>query len=325
MTEPGRHLAYNESCAPYVDDRKLKMIQINQNEKIGFIGLGIMGQPMAGHLLAAGYEVSVYDLRRESMEIAAEHGAVPCSSPAEVASLSDIIITMVPDSQDVEAAIAGDGGVLNGVQNGAVVIDMSTIDPTTGQRMAELLRDRGAEMLDAPVTGGAIGAQNATLSIFVGGDAEVFARCQPVLDVLGGSVMYMGAGGMGHTAKLANQILGATAMMGVAEAFVLAQKAGLDLRAFYEAATQGAGDSWHLRTLGPKILAGDFAPGFMAKHMRKDMRLASQTAIALDSPAPVTVIIGQLYGALMAAGLGDEGHHAIVKVIEQMAAAEARA
>lgn len=299
-------------------------MKMNQTEKIGFVGLGIMGQPMSGHLLAAGYEVSVYDLRRESMEVAAEHGAVPCSSPAEVASLSDIIITMVPDSQDVEAAISGEGGILSGIQHGSVVIDMSTIDPAIGQKMAVLLRDQNAEMLDAPVTGGAIGAQNASLSIFVGGEQAVFERCLPVLDVLGGSVMYMGRGGMGHTAKLANQILGATAMIGIAEAFVLAKKAGLDLNAFYDATTKGSGDSWHLRTLGPKIISGDFTPGFMAKHMRKDMRLAAQTATTLDSPVPVTAVIGQLYGALIAAGLGDEGHHALIKVIEQMAVSEAR-
>ncbi len=298
---------------------------MEQTEKIGFVGLGIMGQPMAEHLLAAGYEVAVYDIRRESMEIAAEHGATPCSSPAEVASFSDVIITMVPDSSDVEAVISGEGGVLSGVQHGSVVIDMSTIEPKTGQKMASLLQERGAEMLDAPVTGGSVGAQNASLSIFVGGNEAIFRRCGPILDVMGGSVMYMGGGGMGHTAKLANQILGVTAMMGVAEAFVFAKKAGLDLAAFCEAATQGAGDSWHLRTLGPKIIAGDFDPGFVAKHMRKDMRLASQTAIALESPAPVTAIIGQFYGALMAAGLGDEGHHAIIKVIEQMAETEARA
>ncbi len=298
---------------------------MEQSEKIGFVGLGIMGQPMSGHLLAAGYEVAVYDLKREAMEIAAEHGATPCASPAEVASLSDVVITMVPDSPDVEEAIAGEGGVLSGIQGGSVVIDMSTIEPAVGQKMAALLQEKDADMLDAPVTGGAVGAQNASLSIFVGGEQAVFQRCQPILDVLGGSVMYMGSGGMGHTAKLANQILGVTAMVGVAEAFVLAKKAGLDLNAFCEAATQGAGDSWHLRTLGPKIIAGDFDPGFMAKHMRKDMRLAAQTAISLDSPAPVTAMIGQLYGALMAGGFGDEGHHAIVRVIEQMADAEARA
>ncbi len=295
-----------------------------QSEKVGFVGLGIMGQPMSAHLLAAGYEVAVYDLRREAMEVAAEHGATPCASPAEVASLSDVTITMVPDSHDVVAAISGEGGVLSGIQRGSVVIDMSTIDPATGQEMAEQLRQKGAEMLDAPVTGGSVGAENASLSIFVGGDGNVFQRCLPILEVMGGSVMYMGQGGMGHTAKLANQILGVTSMIGVAEAFVLAKKAGLDLNAFCEAATQGAGDSWHLRTLGPKIIAGDFEPGFMAKHMRKDMRLASQTAISLDSPAPVTALIGQLYGALMAAGVGDEGHHAIIKVIEQMAKADAR-
>lgn len=298
---------------------------MEQTEKIGFIGLGIMGQPMSVHLIAAGYDVAVYDLRRESMEIAAEHGATPCVSPAEVATLSDVIITMVPDSPDVEAAISGEGGVMSGIQGGSVVIDMSTIDPATGQKMAAMLQQKGADMLDAPVTGGAIGAQNASLSIFVGGEEPVFQRCKPILDVMGGSVMYMGRGGMGHTAKLANQILGVTSMIGVAEAFVLAKKAGLDLQAFSEAATHGAGDSWHLRTLGPKIIAGDFDPGFMAKHMRKDMRLAAQTAIALDSPAPVTALIGQLYGALIAAGIGEEGHHAIIKVIEQMAHAEARA
>lgn len=299
-------------------------IEVAQSEKIGFIGLGIMGQPMSRHLLAAGYEVSVFDLLQQNMEVAAEHGAKPRSSAAEVAGVSDVVITIVPDSPDVEAVISGGKGVLEGVQNGSVVIDMSTIDPATGQQMASLLREKGAEMLDAPVTGGSVGAENATLSIFVGGDEQVFQRCQPILDVLGGSVMYMGKGGMGHTAKLANQILGVTAMVGVAEAFVMAKKAGLDLTAFCEAATKGAGDSWHLRTLGPKIIAGDFDPGFMAKHMRKDMRLAAETAIALDSPAPITASIGQLYGALMAAGLGDEGHHAIVKVIEQMANAEAR-
>ncbi len=295
-----------------------------RNERIGFVGLGIMGQPMSGHLMAAGYEVSVYDLRRESIEIAAEHGATPCASPAEVASLSDVTITMVPDSPDVEAAIAGEGGVLDGVQRGSVVIDMSTIDPSTGQRLGERLAEQGVYLLDAPVTGGSVGAQNATLSIFVGGDREAFDRCLPVLEVMGGSVMYMGGPGMGHTAKLANQILGATAMAGVAEAFVLAKKAGLDLEAFCQAATQGAGDSWHLRTLGPKIIAGEFEPGFMAKHMRKDMRLAAQAAIDLDSPVPVTGIIGQLYGALSASGLGEEGHHALIKVIEQMAQARAR-
>jgi 3-hydroxyisobutyrate dehydrogenase len=297
---------------------------MTESEKIGFVGLGIMGMPMSGHLLNAGYEVSVYDIRRATVQEAAQRGAVACGSPAEAASLSDIIITMVPDSPDVETVIAGENGILDGVQHGSVVIDMSTIDPATGQRMAERLREKGADMLDAPVTGGAIGAQNATLSIFVGGSAESFERCKPVLERLGASVMHMGPGGMGHTAKLANQILGAACMMGVAEAFVFAKKAGLDLRTFYEAATRGAGTSWHLEKLGPKIIAGDFAPGFMAKHMRKDLRLAAQAAGSVDAPVPVSAVIGQLYGALSAAGRGDEGHHAIVRVIEMLAEEEAR-
>lgn len=297
---------------------------MTESEKIGFVGLGIMGMPMSGHLLDAGYEVSVYDINREAVGAAAERGAVACGSPAEVASLSDVIITMVPDSHNVEEVIGGENGIIDGVQQGSIVIDMSTIDPATGQRMAELLREQGADMLDAPVTGGAIGAQNATLSIFVGGNAESFERCQPVLERLGASVMHMGAGGMGHTAKLANQILGAACMMGVAEAFVFAHKAGLDLNTFCEAATHGAGDSWHLRTLGPKIIDDDFAPGFMAKHMRKDLRLAVQSASEVEAPTPISAAIGQLYGALSASGNGEEGHHAIIRVIETMAQSEAR-
>jgi 3-hydroxyisobutyrate dehydrogenase len=293
-------------------------------EKIGFIGLGIMGRLMSGHLLDAGYEVAGFDVNPAALDGAVASGLVGCGSPSEVAARSSVVITMVPDSADVEMVISGTDGVLEGITPGSVVVDMSTIAPETGQRMASLLREKGVEMLDAPVTGGAIGAQNATLSVFVGGDAGTFERCKPVLDRMGSSVTYVGQGGMGHTAKLANQILGAACMAGVAEAFVFAKKAGLDLRTFYDAATKGAGNSWHLENQGLKIIEGDFAPGFMAKHMRKDLRLAAQAAGGLEVPLPVSAIIGQLYGAVLAAGRGEEGHHALARVLETLAGTEAR-
>jgi len=293
-------------------------------EKVGLIGPGIMGQPMGMNLINAGYSLWVFSRTPDRAQPLVDAGATRCDTPRSVTEQADIIISIVSDTPDVEAVVLDENGVLEGASAGKVLVDMSTISPIATRKISAALEEKGMEMLDAPVTGGAVGAQNATLSIFVGGDADSFERCKPVLETLGASVMHMGAGGMGHTAKLANQILGATCMMGVAEAFVFAHKAGLDLDTFYEAATRGAGDSWHLRTLGPKIIEGDFAPGFMAKHMRKDLRLAVQSASEVDAPTPISAAIGQLYGALSASGRGEEGHHAIVRVIEMLAQAEAR-
>ena len=293
-------------------------------EKIGFIGLGIMGTPMAGHLLDAGYEVNAFDVRPAAVADVRSRGAKACESPAAVAAFSDIIIIMVPDSPDVEAVIAGDGGVLEGIRAGSVVIDMSTISPATGQKMSGLLGERGTRFVDAPVTGGASGARDATLSILAGGDAESYERVLPVLRVLGSNVTHMGPGGSGHAAKLANQILGIGCMIGVAEGLVFAKKMGLDLRTFVEAASKGASTSWMLERLGPAILDGDFAPGFMARHMRKDLRLAAEAAGEVHAALPMATLVGQLYEQLLAEDEGDLGHHAIVKVIERLSNQEAR-
>ncbi len=296
-------------------------------ERIGFVGLGIMGTPMAGHVLAGGHAVTAYDLDPARVKALAAKGAKAAASPKEVAAASDIVITMVPDSPDVERAIAGPEGVMQGARRGAVVADMSTISPAVSKSLAARLKARGVEMLDAPVTGGMVGAQTAALSIFVGGDAAVFERCLPVLRLMGKTVNYMGPAGMGHTAKLANQVLGMACMTGVAEALVFAKKAGLDLDTFIKAASQGAAQSWHLEKTGPKIVAGDFAPGFMAKHMQKDLRLALETAGELGVAMPSTAVVAQLYRALQARGPDamSQGHHAIVQVIEQLANTEARA
>ena len=296
------------------------------NERIGFVGLGMMGLPMAKNLVEAGYTVTVFDLDAGAIEEAQEFGASPASTGAEVAAQSDIIITMVPDSPHVEAAIAGNGGIIEGIRAESVVIEMSTILPETGKRMAELLAEKGADFVDAPVTGGVAGAEAGSMSILVGGDAEAFERTLPVLSILGGDITHMGPVGAGHTTKIANQLIGVATLAGLSEAFVLAKKSGLDMQTFYDAVKNGAGRSWALETLGPKILKGDFSPGFMVKHIQKDLRLAGQLADDTGTSIPTTSLIAQLYHAVQAESPEaiNQGHQALIQAIEKLSNAEAR-
>ena len=296
------------------------------NERIGFVGLGMMGLPMAKNLVEAGYTVTVFDLDAGAIEEAQGFGASPASTGAEVAAQSDIILTMVPDSPHVEAAIAGNGGIIEGIRAESVVIEMSTILPETGKRMAELLAEKGADFVDAPVTGGVAGAEAGSMSILVGGDAEAFERTLPVLSVLGGDITHMGPVGAGHTTKIANQLIGVATLAGLSEAFVLAKKSGLDMQTFYDAVKNGAGRSWALETLGPKILKGDFSPGFMVKHMQKDLRLAGQLADDTGTSIPTTSLISQLYHAVQAESPEaiNQGHQALIQAIEKLSNAEAR-
>ncbi|MCH7970138.1 MAG: NAD(P)-dependent oxidoreductase [Chloroflexi bacterium] len=296
-------------------------------ERIGFVGLGMMGMPMSRNLVEAGYAVTVFDLDGAAVEQALTFGASSASTGSEVAAQSDIIITMVPDSPHVEAAIAGPDGILEGVKAGSVVIDMSTISPATGKKMAALLEEKSVNFVDAPVTGGVEGAEAGTLSILVGGNAEAFERTLPVLNVLGGNVTHMGPVGSGHTTKIANQLIGVATLAGISEAFVLAKKAGLDLQLFFDAVKNGAGRSWALETLGPKILKGDFSPGFMVKHMQKDLRLAAQLAADTGTSIPTTSLIAQLYHSIQAEGpeATSQGHQALIQAIEKLSNAEARA
>ncbi len=296
------------------------------NERIGFVGLGMMGLPMAKNLVEAGYTVTVFDLDAGAIEEAQGFGASPASTGAEVAAQSDIIITMVPDSPHVEAAIAGNGGIIEGIRAESVVIEMSTILPETGKRMAELLAEKGADFVDAPVTGGVAGAEAGSMSILVGGDAEAFERTLPVLSILGGDITHMGPVGAGHTTKIANQLIGVATLAGLSEAFVLAKKSGLDMQTFYDAVKNGAGRSWALETLGPKILKGDFSPGFMVKHMQKDLRLAGQLADDTGTSIPTTSLIAQLYHAVQAESPEaiNQGHQALIQAIEKLSNAEAR-
>ena len=296
------------------------------NERIGFVGLGMMGLPMAKNLVEAGYTVTVFDLDAGAIEEAQGFGASPASTGAEVAAQSDIIITMVPDSPHVEAAIAGNGGIIEGIRAESVVIEMSTILPETGKRMAELLAEKGADFVDAPVTGGVAGAEAGSMSILVGGDAEAFERTLPILSILGGDITHMGPVGAGHTTKIANQLIGVATLAGLSEAFVLAKKSGLDMQTFYDAVKNGAGRSWALETLGPKILKGDFSPGFMVKHMQKDLRLAGQLADDTGTSIPTTSLISQLYHAVQAESPEaiNQGHQALIQAIEKLSNAEAR-
>ena len=298
----------------------------NGKENIGFVGLGMMGLPMAQNLVEAGYGVTVFDLDSSSVAKAEAFGASSASSAAETASKSDIVITMVPDSPHVEVVIAGPDGILEGINKGSVVIDMSTIAPETGRKMAKLLEAKGANFVDAPVTGGVEGAEAGTLAILVGGNAEAFERTLPVLNVLGGNVVHMGPVGSGHTTKIANQLIGVATVAGMSEAFVLAKKAGLDMQLFYDAVKNGAGRSWALESLGPKILKGDFSPGFMVKHMQKDLRLAGDLAAETGTSIPTTSLIAQLYRAVQADGpeATNQGHQALIQAIEKLSNDEAR-
>ena len=286
----------------------------------------MMGLPMARNLIDDGYEVTVFDLDKATIEKAEVFDATPKESGAQVAEVSSIIITMVPDSPHVEAAIAGASGIIKGISRGSILIDMSTISPETGKKMARLLSGKGAGFIDAPVTGGVMGAETGTLSILVGGDAETVERALPVLNVLGDNVTHMGPVGSGHTAKIANQILGAATLAGIGEAFVLAKKAGLNLQTFFEAVSKGAGQSWLLDICGPQILSGDFTPGFMVKHMQKDLRLAEETGAQTGTSLPTTNLVAQLYRSIQAEGPDavNQGAQALVKTIEKLSNAQAR-
>ena len=288
-------------------------------KRIGFIGLGVMGKPMATNLLKAGYPLTVWNRTRSKMEDLVKMGATPGESPKDVAEKSDVVITMVTDSAAVEAVILGPSGVIEGVRPGMIVIDMSTISPSVTRRIAEKLREKGVEMLDAPVSGGDIGAKQATLSIMVGGSEEVFKECLPIFEVLGKRITYMGTNGMGQMTKLCNQVICALNIQAVCEGLILGAKAGLDLEKLLSVVTAGAASSWMLSNLGPKMIKRDFEPGFKMVHQQKDLRLALAQAEELGLPLPGTALVNQMFRAVEAAGLGEKGTQAAIVAVENLA------
>jgi len=288
-------------------------------KRIGFIGLGVMGKPMAINLLRAGYPLTVWNRTRSKMDELIAMGANGANSPREVAERSDVVITMVSDSPDVEEVILGPNGVIHGARPGLIVIDMSTISPKVTRKISEELAKKGVRMLDAPVSGGEKGAKEATLSIMVGGPRDVFEECLPIFEVLGKKITYMGPSGMGQTAKLCNQVICALNIQAVCEGLMLGAKAGLDVRKLLEAVSAGAASSWMLVNLGPKMIERDFKPGFKIRHQQKDLRLALELAAELGLPLPGTALVHQILRIAEAEGLGEEGTQAAIVAMERIA------
>jgi len=291
----------------------------DKKKRIGFIGLGVMGRPMALNLLKAGYPMVVWNRTRSKMKPLLEAGAEGADSPREVAEKSDVVITMVTDSPDVEEVILGPNGVIHGAHPGLIVIDMSTISPTVTRRIARKLAEKGVKMLDAPVSGGDIGAKKGTLSIMVGGPKETFEECLPIFEVLGKKITYMGPSGMGQTTKLCNQVICALNIQAVCEGLMLGAAAGLDLKKLLEVVTAGAAGSWMLSNLGPKMIERDFRPGFKISHQQKDLRLVLSFASELKLPLPGTALVQQMLRSVEAEGLGDKGTQAAIVAMEKIA------
>ena len=287
-------------------------------EKIGFIGLGIMGKPMSLNLLKAGFSVTVYNRTEAKADELVKAGAQKAATPAEVAGNSDIIITIVSDTADVQEVILAENGVIEGVKSGSVVIDMSTISPAVTKEIAEKLQEKNVEMLDAPVSGGDTGAINGTLAIMVGGNEYTFKRCLPVFEAMGKTITYVGGNSMGQTTKLCNQILVTVTNMAVSEAVLFAQKAGLDANVMIEATKGGAAGSWQLANLGPKMVAEDYAPGFMIDLQQKDLRLVLEAAREMNLPLPAAGFVNQLFAGSQNRGEGRLGTQALIKSIKRI-------
>tara|TARA_B100001971_G_C18179786_1_gene532080 strand:+ start:167 stop:1063 length:897 start_codon:yes stop_codon:yes gene_type:complete len=292
------------------------------DKRVGFIGLGIMGMPMAHNLIKAGFGVVVYNRTASKTERIVSEGARKADSPRELASEASVVITIVSDTPDVESVILGENGVIEGIKPDSVVIDMSTISPQATLGIAARLGEKGVHMLDAPVSGGEQGAINSALSIMVGGDAEVLKRCQPIFEAMGKNIIHVGSNSMGQTVKLMNQILVAGTLNAVVEALVFAQKSGVDLEKAISAVEGGAAGSWQLTNLAPRIIRRDFDPGFMINLMQKDLNLVMETAGELGVPLLATSFVQQMFYSLQSAGEGKSGTQALVKAMERLTGVE---
>lgn len=288
-------------------------------ERVGFIGLGIMGAPMAANLLKAGFPVTVWNRTPSRMAPLLELGAAGAGSPAEAAAVSSITISCVTSSPDVEAVTLGPGGIIEGAAPGSVHIDCSTIAPETARQVAAALSARGIAMLDAPVSGGDVGARAGTLAIMAGGDPAVFERCLPVLRAMGSTIVHVGPIGSGQVVKLCNQVAGGLNLLAMAEAISLARGAGVDPAKMLEVVSAGAAGSWMLSNLGPRAIRGDYAPGFMVDLMQKDLHLVLAEAARGHTPLPGTALVSQLFQVIQAQGRGADGTQSIVDALQRLA------
>ena len=287
--------------------------------RIAFIGLGVMGQPMAGHLLAAGHQVHVHTRTKAKARAIINRGAAWAPSPAEAASQADVVFICVTDTPDVQAVVMGDKGVADAARRGMIVVDHSTISPSATRAIARDLALRGIRFLDAPLSGGDVGARNATLSIMVGGDRDAFDKVLPLLKLMGKSISHCGPSGAGQLTKLVNQICVSVTNMAVCEALVFAKRNGLNLEKTIEAVAGGAAGSWQLANLGPRMIKHDLAPGFTIDLQQKDLNLVLQTAEESNTSLPAASLVHQLFTAAQAAGHGKDGTQALYTVLEKLA------
>lgn len=287
--------------------------------RLGFIGLGTMGRPMARNLLKEGFAVTVCGRRKPIVDEMVAEGAISAESPREVAQSSDAIITILPDSPDVREVVTGANGILSGARSGMIVIDMSTISPSVTREIAEMASERGVEYLDAPVSGGEPGAIAGTLSIMVGGKSDVYEKCLPIFRALGKNIVHMGEVGMGQATKLCNQVICVLNIQAVCEGLMLGSKAGLDMEKLLSVVSGGAASSWMLSNLGPKMLQRDFEPGFKVKLQQKDLRLALAAADELGLSLPGMSLVHQLFNSVEAAGMSEKGTQALVTALEKLA------
>ncbi|MDX9698712.1 MAG: 2-hydroxy-3-oxopropionate reductase [Rhodocyclaceae bacterium] len=286
--------------------------------KVGFIGLGLMGRPMALNLLKAGHELWVWSRRAEAMQPLLDAGAGGCAHAAEVASRAEVVISMVADAPDVEQVALGTHGVVEGAKPGLIFVDMSTIAPAAAQSMAARLGEQGVVMLDAPVSGGEVGAINATLTIMVGGDEAAFGAVRPLFEAMGRTVSLIGASGAGQVAKACNQILTGVGVAAVAEALNFAQRSGVDAARVREALLGGFAYSKILENHGQRMLERNFRPGFKAWMHQKDMRIVMEEAHRLGLALPAAAATTQMFNALVGSGLGEEDSVAMLKLLERM-------
>jgi 2-hydroxy-3-oxopropionate reductase len=287
-------------------------------EKIGFIGLGIMGKPMARNLMEAGYELTVHNRSPEKAEELGEEGATVAATPREVAEKSDVVITMLPDSPQVREVVAGEDGVLEGIKEGSLVIDMSTISPVVTEELAEAVKEKGASMLDAPVSGGDVGAIEGTLSIMVGGDEGDFERARPQFDAMGKTVTHVGPVGAGQVTKAANQIVVALTIEAVSEALVLGSRGGVAPEKILDVLGGGLAGNKVMEVKREKFLSHKFDPGFRSELHHKDLGIALAAGREYGVVLPVTAIVDQMLLSMRRKGWGGEDHSALLRIIEDL-------
>jgi len=290
----------------------------DMDNKIGWIGTGVMGKSMCSHIINAGYKISVYNRTKEKAKNIIEMGAIWRSNPREVAEGSDIVFTIVGFPQDVEEVYLGEKGILKSIKKGSIVIDMTTSEPSLAQKIYNEAKKIGVSSLDAPVSGGDIGAKNGTLAIMIGGDKETYEKILPLFKLMGENISYMGKTGAGQHTKMSNQILIASTMIGVFESLLYAYKAGNDLDEVIQVIGKGAAECWSINNLGPRISKGNFDPGFFIKHFVKDMGIALKEAKSMNLSLPGLALAYQFYMYAMALGLENLGTQGLYKVLGKM-------